>query len=469
VRRFIAVAVALVCTLLPIAGQLHGDRINGWLMVDFRAYYCAALAVRERANPYRVQPLHNCESSSPRPYYRAPANVSVPAPYPPYALAMISPLTFLPFATAAVLWWIILAISCVIAAYCLARVTQLSFLVAWAALALSLGLASFPSGQLVPVCVAALLVAARLVQRGRLELAVIALVLAMVEPHIALPAAVAFFIRYAAMRPVMLVALALLVGLSLIFGGVPQSVEYFARVLPAHALAEVSRDNQYSLATVLASLRIPDALAVLAGSLSYVVMAIVGIVVALRLARRYHEPAFLTLMPPAIALLGGTFVHTAEIAAAVPAALLLFARAAEYRNALIVSVILLAVPWMSASSIALFLAPLFPIAYLAYMLSGRHRSIALGTALASLCAIAILFVLAAQPVVHSHAVALVRPAIDPRLAEAGWRTFVLANSTNRPVMWLLRLPTWIGLILLVIAALALSRKTSAVFSLARPA
>jgi hypothetical protein len=195
----------------------------------------------------------------------------------------------------------------------------------------------------------------------------------------------------------------------------------------------------------------------------------VGIVVALRLARRYHEPAFLTLMPPAVALLGGTFVHTAEIAAAVPAALLLFARAAEYRNALVAAVILLAVPWMSATSAALFLAPLFPVAYLAYALSGRRLTVALGTALASLCAIAILFVLASQPALHSHAVALVRPPIDPRLAEAGWRAFVLGNSTNRSVMWLLRLPTWIGLILLVIAAVALSRKTSVVFATVRPA
>ncbi|MGZ3517850.1 MAG: glycosyltransferase family 87 protein [Vulcanimicrobiaceae bacterium] len=454
-------AVLLAYTVLPIAAQLYGDRANGWMMVDFRAYYCAALVERHHADPYLANPLHDCERAAPAPFYRAPRGVTVPAPYPPYALALIAPFTLVPFATAAALWWILLALCCIVAAAALARVTQLSFFVAWAALALSLGLASFPSGQIVPVCIVALLAAAFSAQRGNFGVAALAIGLAMIEPHIALPAAIAFFVRYKSGRVVLVLSFALLAMLSLVFGGVAQNIEYLTSVLPAHALSEVSRDNQYSLSTVVASFGVPDAQAVLAGSISYAIMIVLGVLVALRLARRYYEPAFVVLIPPALALLGGTFVHTVEMAAAVPACLLLYARAEEYRKALLIPLLLLAVPWMSATSAALMLAPIFPIAYLAYVLCGRRRSLALTAGLASFIAIVVLFIIASHSAPNMHAVHAAHPSIDPRLAEASWRAFVLGDSSNRPIMWLLRWPTWIGLLTFGVGAIWFSRKPKA--------
>jgi hypothetical protein len=50
------------------------------------------------------------------------------------------------------------------------------------------------------------------------------------------------------------------------------------------------------------------------------------------------------------------------------------------------------------------------------------------------------------------------PPIDPRLAESSWREFVLPNVTNRPVMWLLRLPTWAGLIIFATCAALLAER-----------
>jgi hypothetical protein len=234
-------------------------------------------------------------------------------------------------------------------------------------------------------------------------------------------------------------------------------------VVPAHALAEVSRDNQYSLATLVAAAGVPDGIAVLIGSLSYLAMIAVGVLIAMRLARRYDEPALILLVPPALSLLGGSFVHTGEIAAAVPAALLLFARATAYRGWLLASLVMLAVPWMNATSVATFLAPLFPVGYLVYVLWDRDRTLALAAALASFVVIAGLFHLAATSaggVVHAHAY----PPIDPRLAEASWRSFVLSDSTNNPVMWLLRLPTWLGLLFLAVPAVLLVRKPAVALS-----
>ncbi len=325
-RRAPAIALAAVCTLLPMSAQLYGDRSGGWLMVDFRAYYCASLAQRAEMNPYFVQPLHDCERSTPAPYYRAPPNVTVPAPYPPYVLALLAPLTFLPFGAAAIVWWILLAFAGALAVYALARVSGEPLLVSWAALALSMGLTSFSSGNIAPLALAAIVVAALCVARGRVVAAVPAIAFAMVEPHIALPAAVALFVAYPSTRLALAYAVALLGALCVFSGGLAQTLAYVTAVLPAHALAEVSRDNQYSLATIAASLGVPDWRRGRRWKHFVSLMIALGVLVALRLARRYDDPALILLVPPAFALLGGSFVHTVEIAAAVPACLVLFAR-----------------------------------------------------------------------------------------------------------------------------------------------
>ncbi len=205
----------------------------------------------------------------------------------------------------------------------------------------------------------------------------------------------------------------------------------------------------------MTALGVPDASAALAGSISYAIAGTVGVLVALRLARRYDDPALTLLVPPAFSLLGGSFVHTGEIAAAVPASLLLFTHAQKYRGWLLAALVLLAVPWLLATSAAMFLAPLFPVAYVTYML-GRSERAALGAALASGATIVGLFALYLMPAGHAPAHVHVYPHIDPRLAEASWRLFVLPNVTNRPVMWLLRLPTWAGLMTYAVCALALA-------------
>lgn len=458
-RNHIAAWVAVgVCTILPFVGQFYGDRQAGWLMVDFRAYYCAASAVGHHANPYFAASVHACESRPISPYYRAPANVTVPVPYPPYVLMALYPLTLLPFGVAAILWWTILVLCLLVAAYALARVTRQPFLVAWAVLVLSLGLTSFSSGNMVTVCVAALLVASLCAQLGDLPATALAITAAMVEPQLALPAAVAAFVRFPSLRIVLVLLAALLAVGSLVASGLTRNLLYLTSVLPAHALSEVSRDNQYSLATILSALGVPDTQAVIVGTASYIVVSIIGIVVALRLARDYLDPAFALLLPPAFALLGGSFVHTGEIAVAAPACLLLFSRTEGRRRMLLAVLVLLSVPWMLATSAASFLAPLFPVGYLVYVLGGRDWKVAGAAGLASIIVIGCLFALALHPAPHVVSQTIVRPPIDPRLGEAGWRTFVLGNSTNRLVMWLLRLPTWIGLVAFAFCALLLARK-----------
>jgi hypothetical protein len=456
-NHLVAIAIAIVCTVLPFAGQFYGDRAAGGLMIDFRAYYCAASALGRHENPYFIASLHPCERAPAPPFYRAPANVTVPAPYPPYVLILIYPLTLLPFSVAAMVWWLILGLCLLLATYALARVTRQPPLIAWAVLALSLGLTSLTSGNMVTICVTALLIAALWAQQGYFQAAAFAIALAMVEPQLALPAAIAVFIRFPAARLFLVLLGALFAAGSLAASGLAQSLAYITTVLPAHALSEVSRDNQYSLSTIVAALGVPDAQAVIIGSISYVVMATAGIIVGLRLARDYHEPAFALLVPPAFSLFGGTFVHTGEFAIAAPACLLLLVRTKTYRGPLLVVVALLAVPWMLATSLATLFAPVFPVAVLVYVLGGRDRILTLASVVSSLAVIGLLFFASHHSVSHGIVHDVLRPRIDERLAEASWRDFVLTNSTNRLAMWLLRAPTWLGLVGFVLFATAAIR------------
>ncbi len=449
-RRIAPVALAILCVALPIALQYMGDRGSGWLGVDFHAYYCAALAQRDGENPYLAQSLHACEANAPAPYYRAPAGVTVPAPYPPYVFALLAPITLLPFGAALWLWWLLLAACIAAASYMLARIDGQPFAIGLAALGLSLGLTSFSSGNMMPLGCAAILAAAWALQRGRVALGVGALALAMFEPQIALPAAIGCCVIYPRTRVPLSAMLTLLAALAVFASGWNVAVAYATTVLPAHALSEVSRDNQYSLATIAGALGVGDASAALLGTLSYVAMTAFGVIVAVRLWRRFDEPALGLLVPPAFSLLGGSFVHTAEIAAAVPAALLLATRSSALRPWCFTALALLAVPWMYATSVVSFIAPFFPVGYLAYVLWERNRVAALTAACGAFAMIASLFLLAASYHGHVAPDAHAYPYIDPRLAEASWRQFVLSNSTNNPVMWLLRAPTWCGLAVLAV-------------------
>jgi hypothetical protein len=451
--------LAVICTLLPFAAQFYGDRTGGWLMVDFRAYYCAALAQRLGEDPYLADSLQDCESSTPTPYYRAPRTVTVPAPYPPYVLAFYYPLTFLPFGVAAILWWLLLGASLVLAASALARIAAVPFLVAWAALVLSAGLTTFMAGNVMPIALVALVVAALFVHHGWNRAAATLMAVALIEPQVTLPALLALFIAVPNIRLRLMLIVALLGGIS-ILSGVGLTVEYLMTVVPAHALSEVSRDNQYSISTVLTAMGVPDVGAVITGSISYVIALGIGVFVALRLARRFQEPALVLLVPPAFSLLGGSFVHTVEIAAAVPAALVLFRLTWPRSQALFPALLLLAVPWILATSASMFLAPLFPAAYLTYALLRRNGVLAVMTAAVSFILILGIFVLYAAPHAAVPPHAHFYPPIDPGLAEASWRRFVLGNVTNRPVMWLMRLPTWIGLALFAVCAAQLSTRKS---------
>ena len=220
-------------------------------------------------------------------------------------------------------------------------------------------------------------------------------------------------------------------------------------MLPAHALSEVTRDTQYSLTAILAAAGVPVPASVQAGALWYAAMLALGIVVGLRLAKESGNAAFAICVPPAFAVFGGTFIHITQIAAALPAALLCVGAVRPARRPIaVVALLLLAVPWGWAVSPALIVAPLVPVAYLAWRYWNANLSAVLLAGIAAAALLLGLRELYTLPSVHLGG-RPATPAIDTRLPEASWSAYSQRSSTATLAAWAVRVPTWSALVVLL--------------------
>lgn len=314
--------------------------------LDFNAFYCAAKLLSGGDDPYRYAPLYACEAANLHPLVHGAV---VPAPLPPYAIAWFVPLTWLTFAQASFLWWLVLIASALVVAWAIVELTGLSLVLVAACTIPAILLEALNFGALAPVPIALLCAAAVAVERGRPALAAALLGLTCAEPHVALPSLIAAFLFLPTLRAPLLAALALLVALpTLLPHSFALTGEYFAHVIPAHAASEISNVRQYSLTTALYNAGVREGSALFVGSLQYAAFAVVGIVAAWFLAPSLR-PA-VVLAPVAFAVAGGTFIHATQIAGALPLALLL---AARQRSAVAwTAVALLAVPWELFSDVA---------------------------------------------------------------------------------------------------------------------
>ena len=461
-----ALAVAVLCTLLPLITQTWIAGRTGFLMSDFQAFYCAARAVAHGEDPYRTEPLRSCEvSGGLRLLYDAKHPVALPAPLPAYTLSALIPLAVLPFAPAAFIWAGLLCAAVIICIATLTQFARVTWPAAIAAFVLSLGVVSIPFGEIVPPALAAICAAAFFAWKERWRQAAVAAAISMIEPHLGLPLCVALTVWAPATRLPLGIAFAALGATALASLGLSTNLEYLTSVLPAHALSEVARDTQYSATSVLAALGVNDVTAVRLGSLWYLGMLLSGTLVAGTLARRTQNAAFLACVPPAFAVFGGAFVHISQIAAAIPATLLMLSYVrGTRRNVIAVALLLLSVPWIWADLPSVGLAPAFPIAYLAWTTwarSARAATIAAVAAGVLLIGLVLLYRETPARAVNVYA----SPTIDAGLAEATWSAYARRQSTNGLAVWAARIPTWSGLFILltfgptsIVPALNVNRK-----------
>ena len=288
---------------------------------DFRALYCGGRVTLQGANPYRVEPLRTCENAGvsalddPR--------AVLPAPYPGYALALFSLVARMPYHLSKAVWLAVLAGSLVISASICARLSGWPIASVLLMLAPATILSNIYYGAAPPLAMLGLLLAVCAVVGQHGARAAPALGLAMIDPHIALPSVIGFFLRSRRGRIPLIIMVAGLIGVSLWAIGYAANIEYFTRVLPEQANAEALFHWQYSLTHVLAISGVPVAVALALGSLSYAVIAACAIFFAVREPRTDDGAARAILLPAAAVCIGGTYIHYLQFALAFPAAFLL--------------------------------------------------------------------------------------------------------------------------------------------------
>ena len=462
----VTVATAMLAALLVPYRHGHAIAVTDKFLAhsDFGAFYCAALVRRKGGDPYLLAPLKACEID--RVY--APSGSTYadygidPAPLPPYDFALFIPFTFLPYRAAALLWLLLLVAATFAAADGLRRLTGFPFWAMLAMLSIGGGIECFDFGQTQPILTLALVVAALLLRSEKQRWATVATAFTLIEPHLGLAPMLALLV-WSRARAAVVAAVAAAAVLSFAVGGWELQAEYVARVLPAHAFAEITIANQYSLTALLHVAGVPDALALQLGMLQYAVVVIAGVVAAGPLARRFGAPALVTF-PAACAVIGGTFIHATQISAALPFALYLAAASPTATGWIWGGAALVALSWPGMESSRLVLLLDIAIVAAASILATRRKP--RSTQLRVMTAMLALYFLSRAGLSRLPATTLRPPESPAAVAAAGYdRTLastqwaIEARSPQSPDGATLprvavRVPTWAGLLLIFACGLA---------------
>jgi hypothetical protein len=402
--------------------------------IDFVAFYCGARVLAERRDPYLREPLRSCERDAlAESEIRIIPNLVVPAPLPPYALAVLVPFALLPFRVASTIFFLASFLTIGGAAVLCIRLVRGPPVFVACALSAPLILGSLLIGQIVPIVVASLCASALALRADRVWLSTLCAGVAMLEPHIGAAALVGMFVLERRARVAVPAFVAFLVGLSLEAGGFGRNIEYVSVVLPAHAHSEVTNFYaQYSLTAALYALGVGTETALRLGELSYLGMLAAGIVLARRLCAAYADRAFVVLAPAAATLVGGVFMHDHQMVVALPFAFLI-ASHVRAKFPVYAAIALLAVPWQSGFEV--FFGGFFP--------PHQHGDVA---------------------------GALARVAQPGSLADRTWEVWVRSIGTRdgrTPLeVTLFKIPTWLALATLGIIASRARRREDGI---ARPA
>jgi Glycosyltransferase family 87 len=447
---FVAVTLALVGVALLLAGRGTVERQS------FKAFYCAGAAVKERADPYRVEPLRSCERRL------APSDLPdgyvEPAPLPGYAMVPFAALATLSPRRAALLFSLLLALAAALSAAALSEMLPASRSAVLVAIA-PLTLLNVAYGEIVPFALVAICGSAFLIWRSRWFAAGLAVCAALIQPNVGLPAVVAVFLFAPRARAAIGVGVASLAVASVIATGFDRNVEYLTQVLPGMASAEIVAADQYNLSHLLYAAGIAAPIAALLGKVWFALVASFGVVVAGVLAFRRRQPELLPLVPPATALLFGIYLHDIQMLLALPAALMIAARVrgAAFRAGATIAVALLVAVWTQRAGTAATVLNAAAVACGVFAVSTIRNRIGI-SALAALATVA--GVVALQrlepPLVGSGVVTHTFHAAANGWAFSAWAAYLRATPALMAPASLLKVPTWIGLFLVTICAVRLA-------------
>lgn len=367
--RIALIAATLVLLALSAVAALYYAPPHHRVSAEaFLAFYCAGQAVDQHKDPYLLEPLRSCEHANGADF-AVPAQYVEPAPLPGYSLALFVVLGRLPYTTAWIVWCVVLIVSLAVAAVACARVTKIPIAVAFAGFAVIGGFVNMFYAENVPVVLAALTLTAAFVKMERFFAAAICASITLIEPHVGLAVCMATFFFVPKTRLPLLSCGLALAALSAAVLSPAENAEYLLRTLALQARAEIPALDQYSLTWLLHVAGVSDRAALFAGSASYVLMLVAGILVGGRLAKKLGSPELLVFTPAAFVLIGGAYIHDVQMVLAVP---LGFALAKAFRYPLLAwgCVILLSIPsaiWWGSLRVPIFtLVAVFALAVYAF-------------------------------------------------------------------------------------------------------
>lgn len=446
---FVGVALALVGAALFLSAHGNVERAS------FKAFYCAGQAVKERVDPYKVEPLRSCErrlapSTLPDGYVE-------PAPLPGYAMMPFAALAMLPPRLASVIFAILLVLASALAACVLAEMLPASRSAVLLAFA-PLTLLNVAYGEVVPIALAAICAAAFLIWRGHWFGAGLAVCVALIQPNVGLPAVLAMFIFAPRCRAAVGLGVALLAVVSVLAVGVDRNVEYLTQVLPGMANAEIVASDQYNLSHLLYSAGLTASVGSLLGKLWFGLLVVFGVVIAGTLAVRRRQPELLPLVPPACVLLFGIYLHDIQILLSLAAALAIAARlrGVAFKTIGIVAVALLVAVWTQRAGVAALTINAVGVACGVWAVSEVKNRIGVSVLAALATVVCVLLLQHVQPpLVASNLVTQAFHAASHDQAFRAWAAYLRATPALTAPASLLKFPTWIGLLLVAVGAVRL--------------
>jgi hypothetical protein len=429
--------LAIAIVALSLAGYLPFAPAR---LYDFRAFYCAGMAITAHTDPYRERSLHVCERTTSVPGMQVDSDdVTVPAPLPGYVLAIFALLSVLPFGISALVWIVALVAALVASVELVRRVVDVPAVTVFVTVGLPAAIVALPLGQTAPIVGCGIALCAYGLTFSRWRLAAAGALATSVDPAIALVLCATLLFAAPATRATILCGTAALAALALLTLGVDVNVEYLRAVLPAHAAGNIAERSQFSATHFAWVAGIGSRAALAIGKLWYAGAALAGGWIAVRLRPKFGIAA-LAFVPPAFAVFGGLYVHFSQLTLAIPAYLLLMRRSSPKLLWMPAAIFVLAVPWLALTAFPPFAVALVVLG-IAY--AGELRDTPFGTRLGlGAGALLIVFFAVALVLIRIPASTFHTVVGPDALAEVAWSRYVAwRDAKPNPLFLVLQVPT----------------------------
>lgn len=437
------VGLLLLLALLPTYVSSTADS----LPLDFSAFWCAGKAVMLHQDPYLDRSVHQCQVS-----HGLISSLTIPLPYPPYAVAAFALPALIPYDASAVIWRLFLVAVAVLTAMALRRLANVSWLFAGALAVLQL-IAVLPLGQVATVPICAFTWALVFIRDGRTLPASAMLAVTALLPNFAVAAWAAAFLTLRQQRIPLVAIGALLVATSFLAVGAGGVASYLA--ISSSFSGSIGKwFAQVGTLPLLASMGTPHlAASLIAFALLSVAIAL-GIIVGLRLRARYGGEHWPVASATAFSVIGAPYLHGWDIGFCLPFALMLWAASRNWKTA--AALLLIATPWVHLVEHG-GAAGAFAIPFLLVAADAAIGSRLLFAAAAAACITLVSSTLlrladyAGAPAAAADT-RFVAPPVPPNaLADVRFDAFLNRPGPKRSG-WYERVPTYVELIVLAIVA-----------------